>query len=345
MSTCAWRWSSTATRASWSAASRTWTRRWRWSASAAGWRSSSRSARRSNSRRPTASRSFRGTHGIGHTRLSTESRVDLSHSQPFWAHGVPDLATVHNGHITNYHKLRRRYEQRGVRFYTENDSEVIGVYLARPPGGGPVARGCAAVVARRPRRLLQLPGRDGATRSASPRTRFALQAADRRRDRRLRRHRHRGDRHPRGVPAATLTTAREAQAKEVRVWRRSRGATTHRLRRQATREINARDQAADRGREQTDSSCSNPARGTTSASRCCEPVQRRLRRQRRLLLRRDDRRRDRRDPRQRRLGPGRVDAGRHGDRARQRRQRRGGVDPRRHGRRPTATPRRGPASR
>jgi glutamate synthase domain-containing protein 1 len=70
-----------------------------------------------------------GSHGIGHTRLSTESRVDLSHSQPFWAHGVPDLATVHNGHITNYHKLRRRYEQRGHRFFTENDSEVIGVYL------------------------------------------------------------------------------------------------------------------------------------------------------------------------------------------------------------------------
>ncbi len=70
-----------------------------------------------------------GTHGIGHTRLSTESRVDLSHSQPFWAHGVPDLATVHNGHITNYHKLRRRFEQRGYRFFTENDSEIIGVYL------------------------------------------------------------------------------------------------------------------------------------------------------------------------------------------------------------------------
>jgi glutamate synthase domain-containing protein 1 len=70
-----------------------------------------------------------GSHGIGHTRLSTESRVDLSHSQPFWAHGVPDLATVHNGHITNYHKLRRQYEQRGHRFFTENDSEVIGVYL------------------------------------------------------------------------------------------------------------------------------------------------------------------------------------------------------------------------
>src|SRR5438093_4308223 len=72
-----------------------------------------------------------GSHGLGHTRLSTESRVDLSHSQPFWAHGTPDLAVVHNGHITNYHRLRRTYEQDGVRFYTENDSEVIGVYLAR----------------------------------------------------------------------------------------------------------------------------------------------------------------------------------------------------------------------
>lgn len=74
---------------------------------------------------------MKGTHGLGHTRLSTESRVDLSHSQPFWGHGFPDLAIVHNGHITNYHQLRRRYEQRGVRFYTENDSEVVAIYLAQ----------------------------------------------------------------------------------------------------------------------------------------------------------------------------------------------------------------------
>jgi glutamate synthase domain-containing protein 1 len=73
---------------------------------------------------------FRGKHGIGHTRLSTESVVDLSHSQPFWGHGYPDLAIVHNGHITNYHQLRRKYEQRGVRFYTENDSEVVAIFLA-----------------------------------------------------------------------------------------------------------------------------------------------------------------------------------------------------------------------
>lgn len=72
---------------------------------------------------------WRGPLAIGHTRMSTESRIDLSHSQPFWAHGVPDVATVHNGHVTNYHQLRRRYEQQGVTFYTDNDSEVIGVYL------------------------------------------------------------------------------------------------------------------------------------------------------------------------------------------------------------------------
>ncbi len=70
-----------------------------------------------------------GPLAIGHTRMSTESRIDLSHSQPFWVHGVPDLATVHNGHVTNYHQLRRRFEEKGVTFYTDNDSEVIGVYL------------------------------------------------------------------------------------------------------------------------------------------------------------------------------------------------------------------------
>lgn len=72
---------------------------------------------------------WRGPLAIGHTRMSTESRIDLSHSQPFWAHGVADVASVHNGHVTNYHQLRRRYEQQGTIFYTDNDSEVIGVYL------------------------------------------------------------------------------------------------------------------------------------------------------------------------------------------------------------------------
>jgi glutamate synthase domain-containing protein 1 len=72
---------------------------------------------------------WHGPLAIGHTRMSTESRIDLSHSQPFWAHGTLDVASVHNGHVTNYHQLRRRYEQQGATFYTDNDSEVIGVYL------------------------------------------------------------------------------------------------------------------------------------------------------------------------------------------------------------------------
>lgn len=74
--------------------------------------------------------SFRGTHGISHTRLATESRVDISHSHPFWARPFSDIAVVHNGHITNYHKLRRRLEMKGHHFNTENDSEVIAVYIA-----------------------------------------------------------------------------------------------------------------------------------------------------------------------------------------------------------------------
>jgi methylamine---glutamate N-methyltransferase subunit A len=81
-------------------------------------------------------RGFTGTHAIGHTRLATESKVDISHSQPFWAHGHPDLATVHNGHITNYVKLRDLYEMRGHTFYTHNDSEIIPAYLAEQMARG-----------------------------------------------------------------------------------------------------------------------------------------------------------------------------------------------------------------
>ena len=81
-------------------------------------------------------RGFKGTHAIGHTRLATESKVDISHSQPFWAHGHHDLATVHNGHITNYVKLRDLYEMRGHVFYTHNDSEIIPAYLAEQMARG-----------------------------------------------------------------------------------------------------------------------------------------------------------------------------------------------------------------
>ena len=74
--------------------------------------------------------SLTGTHGLGHVRMATESRVDISHSHPFWAYPFTDVTVVHNGQLTNYHKMKRSYEARGYRFQTENDSELIAVYLA-----------------------------------------------------------------------------------------------------------------------------------------------------------------------------------------------------------------------
>jgi glutamate synthase domain-containing protein 1 len=73
---------------------------------------------------------FTGTHGIGHVRLATESDVTPDRSHPFWATGFADVAIVHNGQITNYWKMRRRLERRGMEFHTDNDSELIAVYLA-----------------------------------------------------------------------------------------------------------------------------------------------------------------------------------------------------------------------
>ncbi len=72
----------------------------------------------------------RGTHGIGHVRLATESDVKPEAAHPFWATGFADVAIVHNGQITNYWKMRRRLERRGFEFRTDNDSELIAVYLA-----------------------------------------------------------------------------------------------------------------------------------------------------------------------------------------------------------------------
>lgn len=73
---------------------------------------------------------FDGHHGIAHIRLATESGVHADTSHPFWACGFSDVATVHNGQITNYWIMRRRLERKGMRFQTENDTELIAVYLA-----------------------------------------------------------------------------------------------------------------------------------------------------------------------------------------------------------------------
>ena len=80
--------------------------------------------------------SLRGTHGIGHVRLATESIVDINHAHPFWAYPFPDVTVVHNGQLTNYHKMKRKYEDAGHRFQTHNDSELIAVYLADKMANG-----------------------------------------------------------------------------------------------------------------------------------------------------------------------------------------------------------------
>ena len=77
-----------------------------------------------------------GTHGIAHLRLATESKIDPAHAQPFWGRPYPDIAVTHNGHITNYHKLRQRFEAEGFGFASHNDSEIIGIYLGRKMAKG-----------------------------------------------------------------------------------------------------------------------------------------------------------------------------------------------------------------
>jgi glutamate synthase domain-containing protein 1 len=73
---------------------------------------------------------FKGTHAIGHTRMATESDVDIRSAHPYWAYPFEDVAVVHNGQLTNYWGGRRGLERRGHRFVSNCDSELIAVYLA-----------------------------------------------------------------------------------------------------------------------------------------------------------------------------------------------------------------------
>ena len=71
-----------------------------------------------------------GTHGLGHARLATESSVLPNASHPFWARPFSDVAIVHNGQITDYYTWRDRLQRQGYRFLTENDSELIAVWVS-----------------------------------------------------------------------------------------------------------------------------------------------------------------------------------------------------------------------
>ena len=74
--------------------------------------------------------SINGTHGIGHTRMATESDVDIRSAHPYWAYPFSDVAVVHNGQLTNYWTNRRALERKGHRFSSNCDSELIAVYIA-----------------------------------------------------------------------------------------------------------------------------------------------------------------------------------------------------------------------
>ena len=73
---------------------------------------------------------MKGTHAIGHSRMATESGVDIRSAHPFWGYPFSDMSVVHNGQLTSYWNNRRALERKGMRFMSECDSELIAVYLA-----------------------------------------------------------------------------------------------------------------------------------------------------------------------------------------------------------------------
>ena len=79
---------------------------------------------------------FTGTHGIGHTRMATESDVDIRSAHPYWAFPYNDVSVVHNGQITNYWTMRRQMERKGHRFMSDCDSELLAVYTAHNLSNG-----------------------------------------------------------------------------------------------------------------------------------------------------------------------------------------------------------------
>lgn len=68
-----------------------------------------------------------GTHGIGHTRMATESAVTTMGAHPF--NTGSDQCLVHNGSLSNHNSLRRKLRREGIHIETENDTEVGAAYL------------------------------------------------------------------------------------------------------------------------------------------------------------------------------------------------------------------------
>ncbi len=68
-----------------------------------------------------------GTHGIGHTRMATESAVTTLGAHPFSTGS--DQCLVHNGSLSNHNSLRRQLAHEGIYTETQNDTEVGAAYI------------------------------------------------------------------------------------------------------------------------------------------------------------------------------------------------------------------------
>ncbi len=71
---------------------------------------------------------FSGTHGIGHTRMATESAITTDGSHPYST--GEDECLVHNGSLSNHNNLRRKLKKKGINFNSENDTEVAAGYIS-----------------------------------------------------------------------------------------------------------------------------------------------------------------------------------------------------------------------
>jgi glutamate synthase domain-containing protein 1 len=78
--------------------------------------------------------SMSGSHGIGHTRMATESAVTTMGAHPFSTGS--DQCLVHNGSLSNHNNLRRELTREGMTFETENDTEVAAAYLTAQMDSG-----------------------------------------------------------------------------------------------------------------------------------------------------------------------------------------------------------------
>ena len=70
-----------------------------------------------------------GTHGIGHTRMATESAVTTNGAHPFTTGA--DQCLVHNGSLSNHRGVRRVLERQGFKAETDNDSEIAAAYVSQ----------------------------------------------------------------------------------------------------------------------------------------------------------------------------------------------------------------------